>query len=111
MLASQRPLAAVLLQSAFASTDRFAHDRFLPGFLVRDRWDNVAALCSHAGPVFASHGRHDEVIPPSHGAAIVALPNVRFEWLDCGHNDCPFLEADYRTRVLRFLAEAGVLDR
>lgn len=110
-LAARRPLAAVILQSGFASTDRFAHDRLLPGFLVRDRWDNVAALRAYGGPVFASHGRHDAVLPARHGEALAALPNVRFDWLECGHNDCPYLDADYRQRVFRFLAEHGVLGR
>lgn len=108
-LAARRPLAAVVLQSAFASTDRFAHERLLPGFLVRDRWDNVAALRAFGGPVFASHGRDDVVIPPTHGEALAALSNVRMDWLDCGHNDCPFLEADYRNSVLAFLGDTGVL--
>jgi hypothetical protein len=47
----------------------------------------------------------------SHGEVIEDLPNARFDWLDCGHNDCPFIDADYRVRVLRFLADAGVLGR
>lgn len=110
-LAAKRPLAAVVLQSGFAATDLFAHDHLLPGFLVRDRWDNVAALRAYGGPVFASHGRHDEVIPRRHGEAIAALPNVRFEWLDCGHNDCPYLDPGYRERVLGFLEAHRVMER
>jgi predicted esterase len=111
MLASKRPLAAVVLQSAYASTDRFAHERLLPGFLVRDRWDNLCALRAYGGPVFASHGRRDEVIRPGHGAAIAALPKVRSEWLDCGHNDCPYFDSAYRERVFAFLADVGVIGR
>ncbi|MCE3002541.1 MAG: hypothetical protein LW860_07555 [Xanthomonadaceae bacterium] len=109
MLSSRRPLAAVVLQSPFASTARFAHERGLPGFLVRDRWDNAAALRSFGGPVFVSHGRHDTIIRPSHAVAIAGAPNVELEWLECGHNDCPWFETAYRDRVLGFLAAKGVL--
>jgi len=108
-LAARRPLAAVVLQSGFADTVRFAHARLLPGFLVRDRWDNVGALRAFGGPVFASHGRHDAIIPPSHAESLAALPNVHLEWQDCGHNDCPLFDAAYRQRALAFLAAAGVL--
>jgi pimeloyl-ACP methyl ester carboxylesterase len=108
-LAARRPLAAVVLQSGFASTMRFAQARGVPGALVRDRWDNVQALADFGGPVFASHGRFDDAIPPSHAEALRSLTNVQLEWLDCGHNDCPLDSAAYRTRVLAFLATAGVV--
>jgi pimeloyl-ACP methyl ester carboxylesterase len=107
-LATRRPLAAVVLQSPYASTAMFAHARGLPGFLVRDRWDNVAALAAWGGPVYASQGRHDEVIPPVHGERLAALPNVRFGWQDCGHNDCPLRESTYLDGVAAFLRELGV---
>lgn len=104
-LAAARPVAAVVLQSAFASTTQFAHERFVPGFLVRDRWDNLAAIARFGGPVLAGQGRRDEVIPARHGERIAALPNVTFDWYDCGHNDCPYFDDAYRERVLAFLAE------
>jgi fermentation-respiration switch protein FrsA (DUF1100 family) len=107
-LATRRLLAAVVLQSPYASTAMFAHARGLPGFLVRDRWDNVAALAAWGGPVYASQGRHDEVIPPVHGERLAALPNVRFKWQDCGHNDCPLRESTYLDGVAAFLRELGV---
>lgn len=107
-LAVERPLAAVVLQSAYASTAMFAHARGLPGFLVRDRWDNVGALTAWGGPVHATQGRHDEVIPPAHGERLAALPNVRFTWQGCGHNDCPFLDTAYLDDVAAFLREHGV---
>lgn len=108
-LAARRPLAAVVLQSAYADTRWFAHDRLLPGFLVRDRWDNLSALRAYGGPVFAAHGRHDRVVPPRHAEALATLPNVRMAWFDCGHNDCPWFDAAYRAQVLGFLAFEGVI--
>jgi hypothetical protein len=110
-LAATRPVAAVVLQSAFASTTLFAHERLVPGFLVRDRWDNIAAIRRFGGPVLAGHGRRDEVIPVRHGERIAALPNVTFDWYDCGHNDCPYFDDAYRVRVLAFLAERGIAPR
>ena len=107
-LAASRPLAAVVLQSAFSSTTAFAHERWLPGFLVRDRWDNLAALRAYGGPVFATQGHHDEVIPVRHGERISELPNVEFAWQDCGHNDCPLFDEAYRAQVLEFLARHGI---
>lgn len=109
-LAARRPLAAVVLQSAYADTRWFAHDRLLPGFLVRDRWDNLGALRAYGGPVLAAHGRHDRVVPPRHAEALATLPNVRMAWFDCGHNDCPWFDAAYRAQVLEFLAIEGVMD-
>lgn len=110
-VAAARPVAAVVLQSGFASTTQFAHERWLPGFLVRDRWDNLAAIRRFGGPVLAAQGRHDEVIPARHGERIAALPNVRFDWYDCGHNDCPYFGDAYRERVLAFLAAQGIRSR
>ncbi len=110
-LATQRPLAAVVLQSPFASTAMFAHALGLPALLVRDRWDNVAALAAWGGPVYASQGRHDEVIPLAHGQRIAALPNVRFVWQNCGHNDCPLRDPAYVADVASFLREHGVQAR
>lgn len=107
-LAAARPLAAVVLQSGFARTAMFAHARGLPGFLVRDRWDNLARLRAWGGPVHAAQGRHDDVIPPAHGARLAALPKVRFVWLDCGHNDCPFHDPAWLDGVAAFLGAHGI---
>lgn len=103
-LAASRPVAAVVLQSAFSATVDFAHERWLPGFLVRDRWDNLAALRAFGGPVLATQGRYDEVIPIRHGERLAMLPNVEFVWMECGHNDCPLFDDSYRAKVLAFLA-------
>lgn len=89
-LALQRPLAGLALQSTFRSVREMARQFFLPGFLVRDPWDNLAAVRSLDVPVIVFHGTHDEVIPYSHGASLAeAARHGRLVTQTGGHNDVP----------------------
>ncbi|GAM08558.1 putative protein [Geobacter sp. OR-1] len=89
-LSRQRPLAALILQSAFTSTRPFARRFLLPGFLVRDLFDNLAAVRRFTGPMLVAHGRRDDIIPFSHGQELSrAGRDVKFIEFDCSHNDCP----------------------
>jgi pimeloyl-ACP methyl ester carboxylesterase len=89
-LSLQRPLAALLLQSPFTSTRSFARRFFLPGFLIRDVYDNRKALAAFPGPVLILHGRDDDVIPFAQGKELSRVaPHARFVELACAHNDCP----------------------
>lgn len=89
-LIGQRPLAALVLQSGFTSVRAFARERLLPGFLVRDPFDNAAALARYEGPVLVIHGDHDDVIPYAHGRALAAAArHAKLVTYDCAHNDCP----------------------
>ena len=89
-LSRQRPLAALVLQSPFTSTLPFARKLLLPGFLVRDRYDNAAAVRAFQGPVLIAHGRHDDIVPFGHGAELARLNDrAVFVPLACAHNDCP----------------------
>jgi fermentation-respiration switch protein FrsA (DUF1100 family) len=89
-LSRQRPLAALILQSPFTSIRSFARHFLLPGFLLRDVYDNRAALAAFPGPVLILHGRFDDVIPFSQGEELSRVaPHVRFVELTCAHNDCP----------------------
>lgn len=110
-LGRQRPLRALVLLAAFSATDDFAHGMGAPGFLVRDRYDNAAALRDFAGPVLLFHGRRDGIIPYRHSERLAnAARNATLVPLECGHNDCPFFEPAFLDRLRRFLVEAGVLD-
>lgn len=81
--------AAVVLQSTFASLRPFARALLLPPLLIRDRFDNEAALRAYRGPSLVLHGRRDDVIPFSHGQTLArAARDGRFVPLDCAHNDC-----------------------
>lgn len=104
-LAAERPVAALVLESAFTSVRAFASRFLAPGFLVRDPFDNVAALQTYRGPLLVLHGRHDEIVPVAHGRALAqVVPGAEFEELPCGHNDCP--RAWWRVRA--FLERHGV---
>jgi fermentation-respiration switch protein FrsA (DUF1100 family) len=63
----------------------------LPWFLVRDPFDNLAALGAFAGPVLIVHGERDAMIPVANARALHAAAKGSRLWLEpgCGHNDCP----------------------
>lgn len=65
------------------------HVRWLPvGLLMRDKWDNVAALSGYRGPVTIFAATHDTVIPVEHARNLArSVPQARYVELPCGHND------------------------
>ncbi len=88
-LAADAGLAGLILESAFTSTRPLAARFLVPGFLVRDPFDNVAALRRYRGPLLVLHGRQDAIIPIEHGRTLAAaVPGAEFHELPCGHNDC-----------------------
>lgn len=89
-LAANHALPALILESAFTSVRPLAAQFLLPGFLVRDPFDTLAALQNFRGPLLVLHGRDDTIVPVSHGRALAAaVPGAVFHELPCGHNDCP----------------------
>lgn len=109
-LSMKRPLAALVLQSSFTSLRPFARQFLVPGFLVRDAFDNLPAVRNFSGPMLIAHGRRDDIIPFPHGLALAkAGRNVRFIEFDCAHNDCPpDLDAFWKT-VAGFLKDHKIL--
>jgi len=88
-LARERKVAALVLESTFTSVRRLARSFGLPGFLVRDPFDNLETLRAYPGPVLIVHGERDEIIPAAHAAALhAAAPQSRLALVPCGHNDC-----------------------
>ena len=88
-LALNRPIRALVLQSTFSSASAFARENFVPGFLVRDRFDNRRAVSDFSGPVLVMHGIRDDVIPYAHAEALAAArEGLDVIELDCAHNDC-----------------------
>ena len=107
-LASERSVAALVLESTFTSVRPLARGFGLPGFLVRDPFDNLDVLRGYPGPVLIVHGERDEIIPVAHAAALhAAAPRSRLALEPCGHNDC---ERPWRL-VRDFLRENGLLER
>lgn len=89
-LAAARPVAGLVLESGFTSVRPLAARFLVPGFLVRDPFDNLAALRSYRGPLFVIHGTNDRVIPVAHGRSLAAaVPGATLLEHPCGHNDCP----------------------
>jgi fermentation-respiration switch protein FrsA (DUF1100 family) len=88
-LAGARPVAAMILQSTFTNVAVFARRFGAPGFLVRDRFDNLAVVRQFTRPLLILHGEHDEMIPVSQGKALhAAQPASQLLLMPCGHNDC-----------------------
>jgi fermentation-respiration switch protein FrsA (DUF1100 family) len=109
-LLRERPAAALILMSTFTSIRPFAKRFLAPSFLIRDPFDNLAAVTDYRGPVLIFHGTRDEVIPYHHGESLFkAAPNGRFVSYDCGHNDCPPDPAQYWKEITLFLKSNELL--
>ena len=104
-LSLARPLAAMILESAFSSTRPFAKKFGAPAFLVRDPFDNAEAVRAFHGPVLIIHGIQDEIIPVEHGRTLAEAAGVPLHELACGHNDCP----RSWPLIREFLATRGLL--
>jgi len=97
-------VSALVLQSTFSSTGAMARKSFIPGFLVRDRFDNRRAVAEFPGPVLLMHGIRDDVIPFSHAEALAgAREGLEITRLDCAHNDCTPLWPDVVASLKAFL--------
>ena len=109
-LASNKPSAALILQSAFKSARSFASKFFAPGFLVRDPFDNLSVVSTYTGPVLIIHGKHDDIIPFSHGKALYdkCLKGKMITY-DCSHNDCPPDYVIFWKNIETFLNEVGII--
>lgn len=106
-LAINRPVAAMILESAFTSVADFAARFMAPALLIRDPFDNRKSLAQYRGPLLVIHGRNDTIVPFAHGKELAAIvPNSQFVELNCGHNDC---DRDWRS-IGEFLRSAGILE-
>ena len=65
------------------------HMPFLPvSLLLRDRWDNAAALSKYAGRIDIYGALQDTIIPVHHARQLAqSLPRAVYHEVDCGHND------------------------
>ncbi|HGY56017.1 MAG TPA: alpha/beta hydrolase [Caldithrix abyssi] len=105
-MAEQKAVDAIILQSTFSRLRDFAKNYLVPGFLLRDDFDNLRALKNYAGPLLILHGYNDEVIPFYHGKRLAeSFPQARFVAGEYGHNDFPFAFED----IEHFLKENGII--
>lgn len=89
-VAAQRPVAGVILASTFTSLHELVYEKWLPAFLLRDRFDSRSIVETLTVPVLVYHGRHDRLIPFGHGERLAAAAgDGSLKAFDCGHNNCP----------------------
>jgi abhydrolase domain-containing protein 17 len=104
-LASERPVAALVLEAAFTSAFRVATKvRVLPW----DRFENIERISAVRCPVFVVHGERDDLVPISMGRALFAAapaPKAAL-WLEnASHGDIPLREPEvYASKLAAFLA-------
>jgi pimeloyl-ACP methyl ester carboxylesterase len=109
-LALDRPVRALILQSTFSSATAIARRSLVPGFLVRDRFDNQRAVANFSGPVLLMHGLHDDVIPYSHAEVIAdAREGLEVTHIACAHNDCGRIWPDVVDILSGFLRSNDLL--
>jgi fermentation-respiration switch protein FrsA (DUF1100 family) len=105
-LAARRPMAALVLESTFASIGDMVRAKGIPGWLVVNEFDTRAVLSKYPGPVLILHGTRDTTFPVAHAHALrAASRNAALHLQECDHNDCP----PQWELVLSFLARNGVL--
>lgn len=110
-LAAERPSAALILMSTFTSARSFAKKYLVPGFLVRDPFDNLAVVRDYPKPVLLIHGKFDEVIPYSHGTRLYkAAHYAEMITYESGHNDCPPDWEIFWRDLEVFLSTSGIIE-
>ena len=109
-LTAHRPSAALVLMSAFTRVRAFTSRYLAPGFLVRDPFDNLAAVQNYQKPVLIMHGRNDTIIPYSHGQALYrASRRGKLVTYHAGHNDCPPDWSIFWQDIEIFLHDIGII--
>ena len=100
-LASRKPVAGLVLESAFVSTFRVKIDLPLYPF---DKFPNLSKIPLIKAPVLVIHGTVDQVIPFSHGQrlfAAVNTPKLSF-WVEgADHNDVSEVAGDRYEQILK----------
>jgi uncharacterized protein len=110
LLAKDRPLRALILESTFPSLDIFAASYWAPSFLLRDHFNSLATVSRFAGPVLVIHGRQDQLIPRQQGQRLAAASaHSTFKLYDCGHGCWDPEHLPFWQDALPFLKDAGFL--
>lgn len=106
ILAANRPVAGLILESTFTSVRTFARRFWVPSLAVRDPFDNLSRVTSFNGPVLVLHGDRDQVIPTEEGRTLAhAAKHAELHLMPGGHND---YERPWNV-VRAFLGTCGVL--
>ncbi|MFK7945619.1 MAG: alpha/beta hydrolase [Paracoccaceae bacterium] len=93
-LAARRPVRALVLEAPFASLCETAQTHYpvIPAcwLLWDERWDSMAAIDAHTGPLLVMHGAADRVIPISQARALYSAANEPKKFIaypEGRHND------------------------
>ena len=112
-LASERRVAAVILEAPFTSAADVGARAypFLPvRLLLRDRFDSLSRIGGIGAPLFLIHGERDATVPASFGRALLAAASepkeARF-YPAADHND--LYEHGAAGDVLKFLSTLGLI--
>lgn len=109
-LAKERKVGAIILQSTFTSVRQFAKRYFVPGFIVRDPFDNLSVVKSFNGPILIFHGKYDEIIPYKNAKQLYKKSkNAQLITYNCSHNDCPPNWDEYWETIRIFLARNTII--
>jgi pimeloyl-ACP methyl ester carboxylesterase len=109
-LAANRDSAALILVSTFTSVSSFTSSYLIPGFVVRDPFDNLAVVRSYDRPILFFHGKYDDIVPYTHGIKLSqSAQKGTLITYDCGHNDLPPDRGQYMKDILDFLKENGLI--
>lgn len=109
-LALDRPCAGVVLETPFLSVPALARKYypFVPGFVIRSRFDNEKKIARLAVPKLIIAAEEDEIVPLSHARRLFELappPKELFVIPRAGHNDTYLVGGErYLETWRRFLA-------
>ncbi|MFC1654708.1 alpha/beta hydrolase [Myxococcota bacterium] len=109
-LAEKRKPAALILMSTFVSVVEMSRGYLIPGFLVRDPFENIEVVKQLDIPILIMHGRHDDLIPYKHAEKLhAAAKNSKLITYECDHNSCPPDWKVFWNDVNLFLKSANIL--
>jgi uncharacterized protein len=110
LLAQDRPLRALILQSTFTSLDTFAGRYGAPALLLRDHFNSIWTVARFSGPVLVIHGRNDRLIPWQQGQELArASARATFRLYACGHGCWDPAHQPFWQDAVPFLISAGIL--
>ncbi|HEY9652779.1 MAG TPA: alpha/beta hydrolase [Coleofasciculaceae cyanobacterium] len=104
-LAVRKPIAGLILESAFTSAFRVV----VPfPILPFDKFRNIDKIKTVKCPVLVMHGKADDIVPFQHGQRLfaVAPEPKRYLWVDeASHNDLMWVTGDRYAATLKEFAE------
>ncbi|MDX1699171.1 MAG: alpha/beta hydrolase [Melioribacteraceae bacterium] len=108
-LAKQRPASAIILVSSFTNVSVLASDFLIPGFLVKDTFNNLAVIKDFDGPTLFIHGIEDDLIPFSESQKLYsAASSGTLVSIEGGHNLNLHRSGFWEKHIIPFLIEENL---